>query len=167
MQVGPVGLVPFAWAFTAATHVPALVSEVALLIALSVMDVFLLTFLVVSRGRMEGPALSAWQGVLALGLLATAGGTLDLVVDPAANPVVPVALLAWMVLPAYAYVRTGEDIEERAWVFHASGGLSALGGVVYALGLIVPLHAAAPLFAGIGLVGVGQSLGIVYTGIRY
>lgn len=160
-------LVPFAWAFTAATHASGLVSELVLLIALSVMDAFLLVFLVVSYGEMDGPALSAWQGVLALGFLATAGGTLDLLVDPSANPVLPVALYAWLVLPAYAYVRTGQAIDERPEVFHVSGVLSALGGVVYALGMILPGHDLAVLLAGIALVGIGQSLGIVYTGIRY
>jgi len=167
MQYGPVVLVPFAWAFTAAAHLPGVVSELVVLIALSVMDAFLLAFLVISAGQMRGPGLAAWQRVLAAGFVVTAAGTAAILLPAVPGSVLAITLVAWMFLPAYAYVRTGEVVDDGARLFVGSGMLSALGGVVYLLALVTPGTTLPALLAGIALVGVGQSAGIGYTAIRY
>jgi len=160
-DVGPAFLVPAAWTVTLLAHLGT-VPRRTLFVALCVMDVLLVVFAVVSRGDMTGPVLQIWQRVLLVGLVATVAGTIDMAVDPTSDPVALVTLLVWMVVPAVAYFLTGRAVETRTYrqVYVAGGALSLLGALVYAL---EPAGVAgeSAVVAGLALVGVGQTAGIV------
>jgi len=160
-DVGPALLVPAAWTVTLAAHLGS-VSRRTLFIALCVMDVLLVVFAVVSREEMTGPVLRVWQRVLLVGLVATVAGTVDLAVGQGTDPVALGTLFVWMVVPAVAYFSTSRAVETPTYrrVYLAGGALSLVGAVVYAL---EPAGVAgeSAVVAGLVLVGVGQTVGIV------
>ena len=166
-DVGPAGLVPAAWLVTIAAH-RSLVTERTLLIALGVMDVFLLAFILAARGEMTGPVLAVWRRVLVAGFAVTVAGTAGLALDPNQPLLTAVGLYGWMGLPAVAYVQTGRAHGAGRYrqVYLASGALSLLGGAIYALGQIAGIAPEATVVAGLALVGVGQTAGIVTAALQ-
>ena len=166
-DVGPAGLVPAAWLVTIAAH-RSLVAERTLLIALGVMDVLLLAFIVASRGEMTGPVLSIWRRVLVAGFVVTVTGTVGLALDPNQPLLTAVGLYGWIVLPAVAYVQTGQAHAPGRYrqVYLASGALSLLGGAVYALGQVANIAPETTVVAGLALVGIGQTAGIVTAALQ-
>lgn len=162
-DVGPAGLVPAAWTVTIAAHFTSLVSERTLLIALGVMDVLLLAFLVAASAEMDGPVLSAWRGVLAAGLVVTLAGTAGLALDPTQSALVAVSLYGWMVLPGLAYVRTGRLVTATParQIYIAAAGASLGGTILYAIGHLGGLEPPVTTFAGLVVIGLGQTAGIV------
>ena len=109
-DVGPAVLVAAAWTVTPGAHVTALVTRRTLFIALRVVDVPLVAFYLAARDEMTGPVLSLWLRVLLGGLVATLLGTADMALDPGSDPLLPVTLAAWMVLPGVAYLLTGRAV---------------------------------------------------------
>lgn len=165
-DVGPAVLVPAAWTVTLAAHLGT-VSRRTLFIALCVMDVLLVAFAVVSREEMTGPVLGVWQRVLLVGLVATVAGTVDMALGQGSDPVALVTLLVWMVVPAVAYVLTGRAVETPPYrrVYVLGGTLSLVGAVVYALEP-AGLAGESAVVAGLALVGVGQTAGIVTAAVQ-
>lgn len=156
--VGPAGLVPAAWAVTAAAHTGAVRTR-TLFVALLVMSVLLAAFFLAARAEMSGPVLGVWRRVLLAGLFVTLAGTADLAQVPTVNPLAGLTVYAWMVFPGVAYLRTGRAMPELGWVYLLGGALSFLGAGVYAFG--APVSGGPVVLAGIALVGVGQTAGIV------
>ncbi|WP_436932302.1 hypothetical protein [Halosimplex halobium] len=156
-DVAPAVLVPAAWALTLGAHVSPAVSRHVLLVGLSVMTVLLGAFAVVARDEMTGPVLAVWQGVIVLGFVITLVGALDLAVTPGADPVLPVTLYGWMVIPALAYVATAAEMDPPFNRVYLAGAILALAGTA-TYGLAGSDVDAA---VGIAAVGLGQTAGIV------
>lgn len=162
-DVGPAGLVPAAWSVTVAAHYTSLVPERVLLIALGVMDVLMVAFLLAGYSEMDGPVLSVWRNVLAVGLLVTLAGTAGLATEPNRTALVAVSLYGWMVLPGLAYVRTGSltAATPARYVYVVAAGASLGGAVLYALGHLGGVAPSLTVFVGLVVVGLGQTAGIV------
>jgi len=165
-DVAPAGLVPAAWLVTIAAHVSA-ISTRTLFIALVVMDALLVAFFVAGREEMTGRVLRVWLGVLVAGLAVTLVGTADMALGPASNPALPVTLYGWMILPGVAYLQTGRLVAVSLYrqVYVGAGALSLVGVGLYAAAHVGPLVAAG-LIWGLGVVGVGQSVGMVTAAVQ-
>jgi len=126
------------------------------------MDVLLLAFFLASRGEMTG-VLDTWQTVIVLGLAANLVGTADMALTPASNPLLPVTVYAWIVLPAAAYVTTGRAHDETTLrrIYLGAAALSFVGAVLYAVGSPGGFGLAETTVAGLAAVGVGPTAGIV------
>jgi len=161
-DVGPAGLVPAAWLVTIGAHATTLVGARTVFVALVVMDVLLAAFFVASRGEMTG-LLQTWQTVIILGLLANLVGTVDMALSPGFDPYLWVTLYAWMLLPGVAYLSTGQAHDEAGLrrLYFGAGALSLAGAGLYALGHVGGVDPAATPVAGLAVVGVGQTAGIV------
>jgi hypothetical protein len=166
-DVGPAGLVPAAWIFAAAA-VLGLVTARTVLIAMVVMDVLLVTFFVTTLSEMTGPVLSAWQRVLAVGAVVNVLGTLDLIVTPGGGSLAALALYAWIALPAAAYARTWTVMSGPTYrhVYLVGAALSLLGLAVFAAGGAALLDDVAVAVAGLAVVGLGQTAGIVTAALQ-
>jgi len=166
-DVAPAGLVPAAWVLTIAAHAE-IASDHALLVGMVVMDAALVAFYVVSRGEMTGPVLPAWRQVLLAGLLATLLGTVDLVVAPETNPALPVTLYAWMLLPGVAYLKTGGETTASPYrdVYVGAAAGSILGAALYSLPFVDLAGGSALTLAGLAVLGVGQTAGIVAAALQ-
>ncbi|RXK49476.1 hypothetical protein [Halorientalis pallida] len=166
-DVGPAGLVPAAWVFAAAA-VLGLITARTVLIAMVVMDVLLVTFFLTTLSEMNGPVLGAWQRVLAVGAVVNILGTVDLVVTPEADPLSALALYAWIVLPGAAYVRTWAAMSGPTYrhVYLVGAALSLVGLGLFAAGGATLLDDATVAVAGLAVVGVGQTAGIVTAALQ-
>lgn len=166
-DIAPAGLVPAAWTLTAAAHT-SVASNRTLFIGLLFMDAALLAFAVASIGEMTGPVLPAWQQVIVAGLLMTLLGTADMAVSPDTNPTLPVSLYAWMLLPAVAYLHTGQKTTQNPHrtVYLGAAALSILGAAVYSVPFIDAAGGDGVMLAGIAVLGVGQTAGIVVAALQ-
>ncbi len=162
-DVGPAGLVPAAWTVTIGAHYTTLVPERTLLIALGVMDVLMIAFLLAGYAEMDGPVLSVWRNVLAVGLVVTLAGTVGLAMDPNRAALVAISLYGWMVLPGFAYVRTGSltAATPARYVYVVAAGASLGGAGLYAVGHLGGVAPSLTIFLGLVVVGLGQTTGIV------
>jgi hypothetical protein len=151
---GPVVLVPLAWSFVTAAHLGA-VARRTLLIAHLVMATLLLAFAALSWTDMREGALLVWRRVIVVGFVFTVAGAAGLVLSD--RRLLWVAVVGWMLLPAAGLWDTGRRGARPARAYLAGGACSALGAVVYVVG---PNGSAATL-AGLALVGIGQTAGIV------
>jgi hypothetical protein len=151
---GPVVLVPLAWSFVTAAHL-GVVARRTLLVAHLVMATLLVAFAALSWTDMRAGALLVWRRVIVVGFFFTVAGAVGLVL--ADRRLLWVAVIGWMLLPAVGLWDTGRRGARPARAYLAGGALSALGTVVYVVG---PNGSAATL-AGLALVGVGQTVGIV------
>jgi len=151
---GPAVLVPLAWSFVTAAHL-ALVARRTLLIAHVVMATLLLAFAVLSWVDMRSGALLVWRRVIVAGFALTVAGAVGLVLSD--RRLLWGAVVGWMLLPAAGLWDTGRRGAHPARAYYVGGALSALGAVVYVGG---PNGSAATL-AGLALVGIGQTAGIV------
>ena len=151
---GPVVLVPLAWSFVTAAHLGA-VARPTLLIAHLVMATLLLAFAALSWTDMREGALLVWRRVIVVGFVFTVAGAAGLVLSD--RRLLWVAVVGWMLLPAAGLWDTGRRGARPARAYLAGGACSALGTLVYVLG---PNGSAATL-AGLALVGIGQTAGIV------
>lgn len=166
-DVGPVALVPAAWAVAIGAIYTPVVTERTLLIALIVMDVTLVAFYLVSREAMTGPVLGAWQRVLLWGLGANLVGTAAMLLAPDATLLVGLPLYAWMVLPGAGYVRTWAAVGAalpRA-VYLLAAVLSFAGALLYAVAPVSPLGARTTGLVALLAVGGGQTVGIATAAI--
>jgi hypothetical protein len=154
---GPVVLVPLAWTFVAAAHLD-VVSSRTLLIAHLVMTALLVAFAALSWHEMRSGVLLAWRRIVTVGVVPAAAGAAGLAATPPVRPLLWVAVVGWMLLPAAGLWYTGGRAVRFPGVYRAGGALSALGAVVYVLG-----GALGPVatVGGLVVVGVGQTAGIV------
>jgi hypothetical protein len=159
----PAGLVPAAWLVAAAAHRGA-VSERTLLVALVVMDVLLLAFILAGAAEMTGPVLRVWRLVLLAGLPLTLAGTVGLWLSPPNGALLGVSVYGWMALPGLAYLRTGSLVPDTPFrqVYLLAGALSLVGTAV---SVAATTNGTGPgpglVLAGLAVVGVGQSVGMV------
>jgi len=163
---GPVLLVPLAWTFATAAHLE-LLSVRAVLIGHLVMDAVLVAFTALSWSDMRSGVLLAWKAVLLVGLGLTLLGTATLYASPESTPLLRVAVLGWMIVPAAGLAYTGRrvaaDAAPRAYTVGA--GLSVVGAAAY---LAAPALATKALaVAGLAAVGLGQTAGIVNAVYQY
>lgn len=156
---GPVVLVPAAWTVVTAAHFD-LVATRPLLIAHLVMDVFIIMFLALSWTEMRSGALRAWLAVLALGLPFTLLGTWALTQTPPVDAALLATVVAWMILPAGGLAYTGRLIDRLPRVYDAGAALSTLGTLLY-LAWAATSSASIVMLGGLGLVGVGHTVGIL------
>jgi len=160
-DVGPVGLVPAAWAVVVAAHAGAVAGR-TLLVALVVMDALLALFFLTTLSAMRGPVLGVWQAVLGLGLLANLPGTAALWQGVTAGPAVALSLYGWLLLPAGAYVLTWRRMPgDRAAPYLLAAVGTLAGTAVYAAGQAGPVGGSWPALAGLAVAGLGQTVGIV------
>ncbi|QZX98828.1 hypothetical protein [Halobaculum rubrum] len=169
-ETAPAGLVPLAWGFTVAAHLGP-VADRPVLIAHLVMDVLLVAFVGLSWGDMATGVLRAWRLVILAGIPVTLAGTVGLLVaaDPASSPLVATSVVGWTLLPVPALWYTGRESRGTArTVNYAAATLSLAGAVAYVVGLASGAPIDAPVrLAGLALVGVGQTVGIVDAAARY
>jgi hypothetical protein len=169
-ETGPGLLVPLAWTFVTAAHV-GWVTERTLLIAHVVMVTILVAFVVASWRDMAEGVLAAWRGVMVLGipltllglvgLLAARGGTVP---DGLAAPLSALAVYGWMLLPGGALAHTGDAVPEGALLYRGGAACCLLGAALYAAAAVAGTPTTV---AGLALVGVGQTAGILDAVVRY
>jgi hypothetical protein len=166
-EVAPAGLVPLAWGFTVAAHL-ALVTTRTVLVAHVVMDVLLVAFAALSWSEMaEDLVLRAWRAVIVAGLGLTLVGTATLAGSTPEGPLATATVVGWALLPAVAFGYTARRVPV-AWPYLTGAALSLVGAGCYLLGVASADAPDAPLaLAGLGLVGVGQTVGIVDAAVRY
>jgi len=168
-ETAPAGLVPLAWAFAIAAH-RGVVGERPVLIAHAVMVVLLVAFVVFSWGDMREGVLRAWRLVILAGIPVTLAGVAGaLASPPAAAPLLAASVVGWALLPAPALWYTGGESPGTArTVNRVAAALSLAGVAVYLAALAVgTAPSASPRVAGLALVGVGQTVGIVDAALRY
>jgi hypothetical protein len=164
-ETAPAGLVPLAWGFAVAAHL-SLVAPRTVLVAHVVMDVLLAGFAVLSWADMREGVLRVWWWVVAVGFLLTLVGTWALARPAAPETLATVTVVGWAVLPAAGLAYTGRHVDAGRWVNLGGAALSVVGGGVYLAGVATAPDA--PLaVAGLVLVGVGQTAGIVDAVVRY
>lgn len=156
-ETGPGLLVPLAWTVVAGAHL-GVVSAHALFVAHVVMSVLLAGFVVTGWTEMAEGALRTWRSVVAVGFVATALGVAGFLID--ADPLLAVALYAWMAMPAGGLLLTGLAPDAPSIPYLGGGAVCALGVVVYAVAPDSPL-------LGLALVGAGQTVGILDAVVRY
>lgn len=169
-ETAPAGLVPLAWGFTIAAHL-GLVADRPILIAHLVMDVLLVAFVGLSWADMATGVLRAWRLVILAGTPVTLAGTVGLLVatDPGSSPLVAASVVGWTLLPVPALWYTGRESAGTArTVNYAAAALSLAGAAVYGGALAAGAVPESGLrVAGLALVGVGQTVGIVDAAVRY
>ncbi|PHQ40960.1 hypothetical protein Z052_17350 [Halorubrum sp. C191] len=168
---GPALLVPAAWGVAAAAVLGA-VSLHALFVAHVVMSALLVAFVVASWRDMATGVLRAWKLVILAGTPVTLAGVLGFLARDGAGlaaalptgALLAVAFYGWMLLPAPAFVYTGlrDATAPRSTVHHAAAACSVVGAVVAAFA-----GSAAGTVAGIALVGLGQTAGILAATALY
>jgi hypothetical protein len=151
----PAVLVPLAWAFVTAAHL-GVVAPRTLLIAHLVMAALLLAFAVLSWSEMHDGALRVWRRIILAGFVFTVAGAVGLVLSE--PRLLWTAVVGWMLLPAAGLWDTGRRGARPVRAYLGGGALSGLGAVAYVLGAVA---GEAATLAGLLLVGVGQTAGIV------
>jgi hypothetical protein len=157
-------LVPLAWLFVIASHLGH-VTDHTLSIALVVMGVLLAVFAVTGRSDMQEGTLRVWWGIVVAGFVLTLLGVVGFVVDPASEPLLALSLLGWMLLPAVGFVDTGRRTGDGSWLYVGSATGCVLGTALYGTGLLT--SAVLARIAGLTLVGLGQTAGILYAVLRH
>jgi hypothetical protein len=163
---GPVVLVPLAWTVAAAAHIGLLAIR-PVLVGHLVMDAVLVAFAALSWTDMREGVLLAWKLVLLGGLGFTLLGTATLLVSPDRTALLRITVLGWMLVPATGLAYTGRHVAADAspWVYTLGAGLSAVGAVAYLAAAVLGVDPLA--VAGLSLVGVGQTAGIVNAVHQY
>ena len=170
---GPALLVPAAWGVAAGT-VLGVVSAHALFVAHVVMSALLVAFVVASWRDMAAGVLRAWKFVILAGTPVTLAGVAGFLARDGALPalatVLPadallaVAFYGWMLLPApaFGYTALRDPASRRSAVHGVAAACSVAGAGVAAL-------AGSPtgVVAGIALVGLGQTAGILAATALY
>ncbi|MXR52485.1 hypothetical protein GRX03_12820 [Halovenus sp. WSH3] len=162
-DLGPVVLVPAAWAATAASVLGALGSD-GMLIAHAVMVMFITFFAVTGWSAMSDGAFRAWRLVMVVGIPVTLAGLAGFFVPEFDRLLFSVSLVGWMVLPAGGLAYTGREVAPARRLYFLTAGLSALGAVVATGGLLAGEQGV--LLVGIAFVGVGQTVGIADASYR-
>ncbi|EMA47165.1 hypothetical protein [Halobiforma nitratireducens] len=163
-EFGPAVLVPFAWTFVLVAHLE-VVSEYTVFVAHVVMGVLLAGFALTGYGDMQEGALRVWWTIIVVGTVVTACGAIGLRLEPSNASLLAVALFGWMVLPAVGFVDTGRRVHAGRWIYALGTAGCLVGAALYAGGLLGALEELR--FAGLVLVGVGQTAGILDAAIRY
>lgn len=166
-EIGPGGLVPLAWGFVAVAHGGGVADRTAL-IAHVVMAVVLVAFVAVSWREMADGALLAWRRVIVAGVPVTLAGLVSFLIEPGTAALQTVAVVGWMVLPAYGFWDTAGRFERvrHTQLYWGAAAASVVGAGVYLVGSVIGGSLTVWLF-GILLAGVGQTVGILLAVVRY
>ncbi len=156
---GPALLVPAAWT-VAGGAVAGLVSTHALFVAHVVMSVLLVAFAVASRREMATGVLAGWLRVILAGTPVTLAGVAGFLLG--SDPLLAIALYGWAVLPAVGFVYTARRVTTGRGIYAAGAGCCVVG----VAGLALASTTTGAVLA-IGLVGVGQTAGILDATLRY
>ncbi len=163
-ELGPSLLVPLAWAFVIAAHLD-FVSDHAVFVAHVVMAVLLAGFAVTGRNDMRQGVLRVWWYVIAVGVVVTLSGLVGFQVDAASAVLWGISLGGWMLLPAVGFVYTGRRVTERVWIYFGGTAACLAGVALYVAGVVG--GALVVRIAGLVLVGIGQTAGILDATLRY
>jgi hypothetical protein len=155
---GPTVLIPLAWLLVGFAHLD-VVTDRTVLVFHVVAAVLIAAFAVLSWDEMEAGVLRVWRDILLVGLLLTVGGVIGLLHSPLRDPFLTTTILGWMAVPGIGLYYTGKRVPAGKRAYTAGAALSVLGAAVYA-GALFPA-AESGLLAGIALVLVGQTVGIV------
>ena len=155
---GPVLLVPAAWA-AAAAAIAGVLSEQGILIAHGVMVTFISFFAITGWSAMTHGAFRAWRAVMVVGIPVTLAGLAGFFVEGSEDILWSISLVGWMVLPAGGLAYTARELPAARVLYAGAATLSVAGALVAAGGLVAGTDQL--VFAGIGLVAVGQTAGIV------
>ena len=164
---GPALLVPAAWG-VAAGAVLGVVSAHALFVAHVVMSVLLVAFVAASWRDMATGVLRAWKLVILAGTPVTLAGVAGFLArDGTALPadaLLAVAFYGWMLLPApaFGYTALRDPEGPRSAVHGVAAACSVAGTAVAALA-----GSSTGVVAGIALVGLGQTAGILAATALY
>ncbi len=161
-ETGPGLLVPLAWLFVTGAEV-GVVSEQSIFIAHLVMAAFITFFLATGWTELSSGALAGWRVVMVVGLGATLAGIAGFVFSSGAGGLLLISLVGWMLLPAVGLAYTARLLDSAAGIYLGSAVLSGIGAVVYLLSLAGLGFG----IAGIALVGIGQTVGIVDAVVRF
>jgi len=160
---GPAALVPLAWLLVGLAHLDAVTHRTVLVFHV-VAAVLIAAFAALSWDEMESGVLRVWRDILLVGLLLTVGGIIGLRYSPLRDPFLTTTILGWMVVPGVGLYYTGKRVPADQRAYTAGAALSVLGAAVYAVALFPAAESA--LLAGIALVLVGQTVGIVQAARR-
>lgn len=162
---GPALLVPAAWTVVAATALD-VVSTRALFVAHVVMSALLVAFVIASWRDMASGVLRAWKLVILAGVPATLAGLAGFLAlggaDTLSPPLLAVSLFGWMLLPAAGSAYTARRVEAGSRIYDAGAACCVAGAVAVALAPSATWTA-----VGLGLVGAGQTAGILDATLRY
>lgn len=162
-DVGPVGLVPAAW-LAAAASVGGVLGTDAMLIAHAVMATFIALFVVTGWSALSTGVFRAWRAVMVVGLPVTLAGLAGFLLAGPARLLHSTSLVGWMLLPAAGLAATARELPAARLLYLSAAALSASGAAVAVGGLA--LSDDRLLFAGIALVGLGQTIGIADASYR-
>lgn len=164
-ESGPGLLVPLAWLFVAAADL-GVVGSRSIFIAHLVMAAFIAFFLATGWADMSTGALAGWRAVMVVGLGITLAGVAGFFV--ASTTLLATSLVGWMLLPAAGLAYTGRLLDEAIGVYYASAALGGLGAILYILSLVGYGGSTGVIgLAGLALVGIGQTVGIVDAVVRF
>ncbi|WP_436935576.1 hypothetical protein [Halovenus marina] len=155
---GPVVLIPAAWTAVGATEFEYLSTD-GLFVAHLVMAAFIGFFLLTGWSELSAGALRAWRVVLLVGFGLTLAGIAGFLVDTFETALLATSLFGWMVLPAGGLAYTALELPEARLVYGGGALVSVLGACVFAVALVWTIDPG--LVAGLALVAVGQTAGIV------
>ncbi|SNR48780.1 hypothetical protein [Halorubrum vacuolatum] len=156
---GPALLVPAAWTVAAAA-VAGLVSTQALFIMHVVMSLFLVAFVLTGWREMSTGVLAGWRAVILAGVPITLAGVAGLSLTT--DALLAVALYGWALLPAAGFIYTAGRVDVGRWIYLAGAACCPVGALVVALAPSTTV-----VVAGIALIGVGQTAGILDATLRY
>lgn len=160
-ESGPVVLVPLAWLVVTGAQLN-LVSDDAIFIAHLVMAVFIAGFVITGWSAMETGALAGWRAVMVVGLPVTIAGIAGFLRP--SETALTLSLVGWMLLPAAGLAYTARELPVARIRYAGAALASALGAACYLAWLA---GAGEPIaLAGLALVGIGQTIGIVDASLR-
>lgn len=162
-DLGPIALIPAAWAATALT-VLGYLGEEGMLIAHGVMAVFITFFAVTGWSEMSTGALRSWRTVLVAGLPVTLAGLTGFLLGTFDTPLFAISMIGWMLLPAAGLVDTARRLPEAKAVYLSAAALSILGGFVAVAG--IGLDDELLVLVALVLVAIGQTASIVDASLR-
>ena len=163
---GPALLVPAAWAVVAAT-VLGVASTRALFVAHVVMSALLVAFVVASWRDMTSGVLRAWKLVIVAGTPVTLAGVAGFLLlggdaGTASTALLAVSAYGWALLPAAGFAYTARRVEAGARIYDAGVACCVAGAVAVAAAPTATWTA-----AGLAVVGLGQTAGILDAALRY
>lgn len=165
-ETAPAGLVPLAWGFAAAAHTGVLAPR-AVLIGHGVMATLLVAFAGLSYREMRThPVLRAWLAVILAGVPLTLAGGYGVWAGDAVAAAIAVG--GWAALPAVALWYTGQRLPatEHARAYSIGAVLAGGGAALFAAAVALDPPLGGVLVA-LGLVGGGQTLGILTATLTY
>ncbi len=162
-DVGPVLLVPAAWVATLWAVIGELGDD-GMLIAHIVMVAFISFFLITGYDKMSTGALRAWRAVMIVGIPVTLAGVAGFVVSSGQKQLFSISLVGWMLLPAAGLAYTARELP-AAKVHYGGGAALSVAGAACFLAFLAGAGEMVGI-AGIGLVGIGHTMGIVEAHLR-